>query len=88
MERASILLTPFHIQIEDATVTVWEVRKVPPDQYNCAITITYKGITSKRYGLIVKNPKDLHNKLKIELTKLKFINLSLGEEALRQAMTK
>jgi len=88
MERAPILLTPFHIQIEDATITVWEIRKVPPDQYNCTITITYKNITSKRYGLIVKSSKDLRNKLKIELTKLKFINLSLGEEALRHAMIK
>jgi len=88
MEKAPILLTPFQIQIEDATITVWEVLKLPPDRYTCTITITYHGIQSKRYPLIVKDQKDLQNKLKIELTKLKFIRLSLGEDALRQIMTK
>jgi len=88
MEKAPILLTPFQIQIEDATFTVWEVLKLPPDRYNCTITINYNNIESKRYPLIVKNEKDLRNKLKIELTKLKFIRLSLGDEVLRKVMTK
>jgi len=86
MEANVFLIPPFQIQIEDAIVTVWEVLKLVPDQYNCTVSIKYKGIESKRYGIVVRNQKELRNKLKIELTKLKFIDLSMGRDYLRQVM--
>jgi len=88
MEKAPILLTPFQIKLEDATITIWEVLKLLPDQYNCTVSIEYKGIESKRYGIVVRDQKDLRNKLKIEITKLKFIDLCRGRDVLRQVMTK
>jgi len=87
LETTLFLIPPFDIQIEDALVTVWEVLKLPPDRYNCTVTIKLKGVESKRYGIVVKDQKDLRNKLKIEITKLKFIDLSMGRDYLRQVMT-
>jgi len=88
LETTLFLIPPFDIQIEDAIVTVWEILKLPPNRYNCTITINFKDIQSKRYGIIVKDQKDLRNKLKIEITKLKFIELSMGRDYLRQVMTR
>jgi len=87
LETTLFLIPPFDIQIDDAVVTVWEVLKLVPDQYNCTVSIKLKGIESKRYGIVVKNQKDLRNKLKIEITKLKFVDLSMGRDYLRKVMT-
>jgi len=91
METISIPIPPFSIKVDDAVATVWEVIPItfPTGEkyYHVTLTITYKGIKSKKFFLDVRNNKELINKLKIELTKLKFIEYAYGGEALRAVMT-
>ena len=91
MERMEIRLPPFSIEVDDAIVTVWEVIKTQPvggrPNYHVVVSFRYRGIESKRYGIDAKDTKDLINKLKIELTKLKMIEYTYDKETLRKVMT-
>lgn len=91
MERISIPIPPFSIQVEDAVATIWEVIPITfptgEKRYHVTLTINYRGIESRRFHLDVKSNEDLKNKLKIELTKLKFIYYGYGGDVLRKLMT-
>jgi len=48
--------------------------------YIVSVRVFYKEMTSRTYPLFVRDTKDLVNKLKVEITKLKFIDYGYGLE--------
>jgi len=91
MEPAIIQIPPFSIDVDGVEVTVFEVLKtqlVSGDVwYHVVVQLKYKNMVSRRYTLDVKDMKHLINKLKIEVTKLKFIELAYGLNELKRLMT-
>jgi len=91
MERQSFLIPPFTCEIDGIPVTVLEILKrkiVSGDTwYLAVVTIDYKGIKSRRYTIPVKSEEDLINKLKIEITKIKFIDYGYGIEEVKRLIT-
>jgi len=91
MERPRITLPPFYIDVEGARALVLEVSRaeaVPGDVwYLISTQIEYKGMRSKTFTLQVRSEEDLLTKLKIEVTKLKFMEYAYGTEFLRRVMT-
>lgn len=55
--------------------------------YTVSLRIIYKGIKSRVFPLDCRDLNDLVNKLKIEITKLKFFEIALGPAELRRLMT-
>ena len=91
MERIEVPIPPFSVKVDDAVATVWEVIPITlptgEKRYHVTLSIRYKGIESRRFFLDVRDTRDLVNKLKIELAKLKIIEYGYGGEALRRVMT-
>jgi hypothetical protein len=90
MESSSIQLTPLFLEVDGVTVQLVEVSKrqlVSGDVwYICSVKVIYKGIHSKVFPLYVKDTQDLKNKLKVEITKLKFIDYSYGIEEVKKLL--
>jgi uncharacterized membrane protein YcfT len=88
MEPATIQVPPFFIEIDGYPVQVLEVIKselISGDVwYHVVISIFYKEIKSKRYSLDVKDTKDLINKLKLEITKIKFTDYAYGLDEVKR----
>jgi len=83
MEVAKFQITPFFIRVDGCRVEVIEVRKSRQGEYggdHVALSINYKGIWSRRYDITVRDMKDLIRKLKVEITKLKYIDYAYGIE--------
>jgi len=82
MEPATIQVPPFSIRIDGAEATILEVLKtqlVSGDVwYHVVVKLRYKGVSSRNYTLDVKDMNNLINKLKIEISKLRFIELAYG----------
>jgi len=90
METTRILIPPFYLDIDGVLVDVLEVSKqtLPNGEvwYIVSCSIRYKGIKSKVFPLYVKNEEDLKNKLKIEITKIKLLEITHGLEELKRIM--
>jgi len=84
METATLQLPPFFLEVDGVRVQVVEVhkRKLITGEvwYIVSVKVFYKGMTSRTYPLFVRDTKDLVNKLKVEITKLKFIDYGYGLE--------
>ncbi|MEM1530983.1 MAG: hypothetical protein QXI27_04235 [Nitrososphaerota archaeon] len=91
MSSTRVLLTPFYIEVDDAVAEVLEVleHKIAGEVigYTVSLRIIYKGMKSRVFPLDCKNMNDLLNKLRIEVTKLKFFEMALGQAELRRLMT-
>jgi len=91
METITFHIPPFFIEVDGCKVEVHEVLKselISGDVwYHVVVSIEYKGIKSRRYSIDVKDIKDLTNKLKIEITKIKFIDYGYGLEQAKKAIT-
>jgi hypothetical protein len=91
METSQIIIPPFFLEVDGCKVDVVEVRKselfTGDVWYHVVVSIEYKGIKSKYYTLDVKDTKDLIDKLKIEITKLKFIEYAYGIEYLKRLIS-
>lgn len=91
MRTATFVIPPFSVEVDGAIVDVLEVSKQPLSSgetwYIVSCSIRYKGIRSKVFPLFVKDEEDLKNKLKVEVTKIKMIELARGLEELRRLMT-
>lgn len=91
MSTTQIHLTPFFIEVDGCRVCIYEVLKTPlvtgEENYIVVLSIHYKNIKSKRYMLHVKNIEDMVNKLKIEVTKIKYMELVLGLEEVRKVIS-
>lgn len=90
METTRFIIPPFSLDIDDVLVDVFEVSKqsFPNGEtwYIVSCSIRYKGIKSKVFPLFVKNEEDLKNKLKIEITKIKIMEITHGLEELKRIM--
>jgi len=90
MQRPRIVLPPFSVEVEGAIATILEVSKTEPVPgeawYHASIQIEYKGMRSRTFTLDARDEKDLLDKLKIEVTKLKYMELAYGTEYLRRVM--
>jgi len=76
MEVARLQITPFTIRVDKVLVQIIEVLKSALGEiggYHVSLSINYKGTWSRPYNMTVTDMKDLIRKLKIEITKLKFI---------------
>lgn len=91
METNTFHITPFFIEVDGVQVEVLEVLKsqlISGDTwYHVVVCIHYNGIKSRRYSLDVKDIKDLTNKLKIEITKIKFIDYAYGIDEVKRLIT-
>jgi hypothetical protein len=91
METPPIQIPPFSVEIDGYQVDILEVVKtqlVSGDKwYHVVVQVNYKGIKSRRYTLDVKNEQDLINKLKVELTKIRFIDYAYGTTELKRLIT-
>jgi len=88
MAAETFRLPPFFIEVDGIPVEVLEVLKselISGDTwYHVVVRIIYNGIKSRRYTLDVKDIKDLTNKLKIEITKIKFIDYAYGIDQVKE----
>lgn len=91
MERESLLLPPFSIDVDGFKVDILEVLKSElisgETWYHVVVTIDYKGIKSKSYTIDVRDMNDLIKKLKVEITKIKMIEYSQGLDEVRRRIT-
>ena len=68
------------VEVTKQTLTTGE------EWYIASVKIIYKGIHSKIFPLFVKDIQDLVNKLKVEITKIKFIDYAYGIEEVKRLM--
>jgi len=91
METSTFTITPSFFELEGATVKIIETSQQPlitgETWYIVTVQIIYKGITSRTFPIFAKNTKDLINKLKVEITKIKIIDYSYGTEELKRLIT-
>jgi len=91
MSSSRLILTPFSVEVDGVRVDILEVMKLTyPNDYKMYIVscrIRYKGITSRIFPLFVKNEQDLFNKLKVEVTKVKFLELAYGLDEVRRVIS-
>jgi hypothetical protein len=88
METNTLHIPPFFIEVDGCQVQVLEVldsKLMGSDTaFHVVLTINYKGINSKTYSLDAKGTEDLVNKLKIEITKIKFLDYAHGLETVKR----
>ena len=91
METLTIQLPPFSIRVDDCEARVLEIYKTQLINgeiwYHVVVELVYKGIRSKRYTLDVKDTNQLINKLKMEVTKVKFLEYAYGLNEVRRAIS-
>jgi hypothetical protein len=91
METSTLQLTPIFLEVDGVPVELVEVSKQQLISgevwYIASVKIIYKGIHSKVFPLYVKNTQDLVNKLKVEITKLKFIDYAYGIEEVKRLLS-
>jgi hypothetical protein len=91
METVSLQICPFTISVDNCQVVIYEALKsqlISGDVwYHVVVQINYKGIKSRRYTLDVKNEKDLINKLKVEISKIKIIEYTYGLDEVKRIIT-
>lgn len=91
MASETLHLLPIYLEVDGVVAEVLEILEhkidVKPIGYTVSMRITYKGIKSRVFQLDCKDLKDLINKLKIEISKLKFMELVMGLPELRRLIT-
>jgi hypothetical protein len=91
MESSTFQITPFFLEIDGVTVQIVEVAKQQLISgevwYIVPVKIIYKGIHSRVFPMFVKDIRELKNKLKVEITKVKIIDYSLGLEEVKRLIT-
>jgi hypothetical protein len=91
MESSVIQVTPFTVDVDGVKVQVVEVSKqtlvTGETWYIVSIRVNYKGVESRVFPLFVRDSRDLKNKLKVEITKLKIIEASYGLQEVRRVIS-
>jgi hypothetical protein len=91
MSTQTFQIPPFSIEIDGVQCEILEVTKSQyPDGkpiYSASVRIHYKGLTSRTFPLICNDEKEMINKLKAEVTKMKLMDYSYGLEYLKKVMT-
>lgn len=91
MTAQTFYLPPFSVLVDGVEWTILESVKQPiisgEMYYRVVVYVNYKGVKSKAFSLFVKDEKDLLNKLKVETTKIKFMDYSYGLEYVKKVIT-
>lgn len=91
MSPEEINLLPLFLEVDGFTVEILEVLEHrifdTIHGYSFSLRINYKGIKSKIVSIDAKDLKDLINKLKIEITKIKFFEIVYGLPEVRRLIT-
>ncbi|MCL7388579.1 MAG: hypothetical protein LZ173_01380 [Thaumarchaeota archaeon] len=91
MATSQIQLLPIFLEVDGVPVMLVEVSKQEPvygsPYYITSVKIIYKGIHSRVIPLFVRDTKELINKLKVEITKIKFIDYMYGLDEVRRIIT-
>jgi hypothetical protein len=91
MESTTFTLPPFFIEVDNIKVEIVEVSEqklVSGDTfYIVSCKIHYDDIISKVFPLYVKSTQELIDKLKVEVTKLKFIEHAYGIQHLKEVIS-
>ena len=86
-----IQVTPFTVEVDGVKVQIVEVAKqtlvTGEAWYIVSVRVNYKGVESRVFPLFVRDNRDLKNKLKVEITKLKIIEASYGLQEVRRMIT-
>ena len=90
METIKFQLTPFSIEVDGYLVDVLEVLKrtriTGETWFFAVVRIRYKDILSRTFTIPVRSEKELINKLKIEITKIKFLEYAYGLEEVKKVI--
>jgi hypothetical protein len=85
---SQIQLLPIFLEVDGVPVMIVEVSKQEPvygfPYYITSVKIIYKGIHSRVIPLFVRDTKELINKLKVEVTKIKFIDYMYGLDEVKR----
>jgi hypothetical protein len=84
MINISFQITPFFIDVDGVAVQIIEASKTSFGEYIVSVRIIYKGIHSRVFPLPVQNTDDLMNKLKVEISRVKFIEYMFGIEEVKK----
>jgi len=91
MTDPGLQLTPLFLEVDGVTVELLEVSRQSITEtdvwYIVSVKIHYKGITSRTFPLFVKDTRDMVNKLKVEITKVKFIEYVYGLTEVKRLIT-
>ena len=91
MSTERFQLLPVFLEVDGVPVMLIEASKQQPlygpPYYLVSVKVIYKGIHSKVFPLMVRDESDLRNKLKVEITKIKFIEAMYGLEEVRRVIT-
>ena len=91
MSTERFQLLPVFLEVDGVLVMLVEVSMQKPvygpPYYIASVKIVYKGIHSRVFPLIVRDENDLRNRLKVEITKIKFIEAMYGLEEVRRVIT-
>lgn len=91
MMTQSFIIPPFFIEVDGVFVQVIEVLKTSlvsgESYYHVVVSVNYKGIKSRRFTLDVRNEKELVNKLKVEIAKIKMIEYCYGLSEVRRLIS-
>lgn len=91
METIPFRLPPFSIELDDCIVDILEVTKTTlisgEAWYHVAVRINYRGLKSRRFTVDVRSERELKDKLRVEIAKVKFIYYAYGIEEVRRLIT-
>ena len=91
MSSTDISLLPIFVEVDGVVAEIVEAMEYTLfgqiKYYIFSVRINYKGIKSRVFPIQAKDLKDLINKLKIEVTKLKFFEIVYGLPEVRRMIT-
>jgi hypothetical protein len=91
MSTQTFQIPPFSIEVDGVTCEILEATENKlidgTTQYSIAVRIHYKDITTRTFTVTCKNTKDMTNKLKAEITKIKLMDYAYGTEYLKKVIT-
>lgn len=82
-----MVVPPFQLLVDDTPFEILEVIQHQIGGYSVAVRMVYKGIQSRVLDVSAKDEKDLLNKLRVELSKIKWIEYIYGLEEVRRTIT-
>jgi hypothetical protein len=82
--RIDITVLPVDVEIDDCVVTILEASKLnlPWDEFQVSCQARCGNIQSQIFHITYKTPKELAQKLKTEIAKLKYMLWLMGESEL------
>jgi len=83
----TIPISPFSIVVDGVEVEIVEVAPVMSGFYVAVCRVKFEGVVSRNFQLLVRDMEELERKLKVEITKVKYMYYAFGLEELRRRIT-